>query len=194
MPVLYYDLASPYAYLAVARAADVLGAEPRLQPVLVGAIFGWRGRGSWAHTPERAAGEAEVERRAARYGLPAVVWPDGWPVNSLQAMRAATWATGLGAGPAFARAAYRRAFAEGADLADVAVLEEVAAGIGLDPAAMRTAIASEEIKLELRHATETAWELGVRGVPTVRARDRVIFGDDRLEEAAWRSTPGARCR
>src|SRR5829696_3481699 len=39
---LYYDLASPYAYLAVARAADVLGAEPELKPVLVGAIFGSR--------------------------------------------------------------------------------------------------------------------------------------------------------
>ena len=38
--VLYYDLASPYAYLAVMRAADVLGDAPRLQPVLVGAIFG----------------------------------------------------------------------------------------------------------------------------------------------------------
>ena len=63
------DLASPYAYLAVARAASVLGSEPVLRPVLAGAIFGYRGRGSWALTPERAAGEAEIERRAAAYGL-----------------------------------------------------------------------------------------------------------------------------
>ena len=162
----------------------MLGAEPRLEPVLVGAIFGYRGYGSWAHTPERAAGEREVERRAALYGLPPVVWPDGWPVNSLQAMRAATWATRLGAGPAFARTAYARAFAEGGDLSDLAVLEEVTAAAGLDPRAMRAAIASEEIKLELRRTTEAAWAAGVRGVPTLRTGDRVIFGDDRLEEAA----------
>ena len=194
--VLSYDLASPYAYLAVERAAAVLGAEPRLEPVLVGAIFGYRGYGSWALTPERAAGEAEIERRAARYGLAPVVWPEGWPVNSLQAMRAATWATSLGAGPVFAHTAYRRAFGEGADLSDLAVLEDVTAAAGLDPEAMRAAIASDEIKLALRRTTEAAWEAGVRGVPTLRIGDRVLFGDDRLEEAAaWRrSTPGARCR
>ena len=168
----------------MARAAGVLGAEPRLEPVLVGAIFGYRGRGSWALTPERAAGEAEVERRAARYGLPPVVWPEGWPVNSLQAMRAATWATRLGAGPVFAHTAYRRAFAEGADLSDLAVLEDVTAMAGLDPAAMRAAIASDEIKRALRRTTDAAWEAGVRGVPTLRIGDRVVFGDDRLEEAA----------
>jgi len=106
--VLYYDLASPYAYLAVARAPDVLGSEPELQPILLGAIFGYRGRGSWAHTPERAAGEAEIERRAAAYGLPPVVWPDGWPLNSLAAMRAATHAKRERLQREFARARRRR--------------------------------------------------------------------------------------
>jgi hypothetical protein len=69
-PVLYFDLASPYAYLAVERAASVLGAEPALQPVLVGAIFGYRGWGSWAGTPERERNMAEIEQRARAYGLP----------------------------------------------------------------------------------------------------------------------------
>lgn len=32
--VLYFDLASPYSYLAVMRAEEVLGGEPELQPVL----------------------------------------------------------------------------------------------------------------------------------------------------------------
>ncbi len=181
--VLYYDLASPYAYLAVARAAGVLGTEPELRPVLVGAIFGYRGRGSWALTPERAAGEAEIERRAAAYGLPPLVWPEGWPVNSLQAMRAATWATGQGVGPAFARAAYRREFAEGRGLgADVLV--EAAEEAGLDPDALIAAIAHDAVKLALREATDAAWELGVQGVPTLEAGRRLYFGDDRLEEAA----------
>ena len=180
---LYYDLASPYAYLAVARAAEVLGAEPDLEPVLVGAIFGYRGRGSWALTDERAAGEAEIERRAAAYGLPPVVWPEGWPVNSLQAMRAATWATAQDAGPAFARAAYRREFAEGRGLGSD-VLAEAATEAGLDADAMIAAIAHDAVKLALRRATDAAWELGVQGVPTLEAGRRLYFGDDRLEEAA----------
>ena len=181
--VLYYDLASPYAYLAVARAGGVLGAEPELRPVLVGALFGYRGRGSWALTPERAAGEAEVERRASAYGLAPVVWPEGWPVNSLQAMRAATWATARGAGPAFARAAYRREFAEGRGLGPD-VLAEAAEEAGLDQEALLAATADDAVKLALRKATDAAWELGVQGVPTLEAGRRLYFGDDRLEEAA----------
>ena len=179
---LYYDLASPYAYLAVARAATVLGEEPRLQPVLVGAIFGWRGRGSWAHTPERAAGEAEIERRAARYGLPPLVWPDGWPLNSLSAMRAAVWADRQGRGPQFARAVYEREFAHGEDVSGVAALDEIGRSVGVE--GIPDAVADPEIKLALREATEAAWERGVQGVPTLEAGRRLYFGDDRLEEAA----------
>lgn len=179
---LYYDLASPYAYLAVARTGSVLGEEPRLQPVLVGAIFGWRGRGSWAHTPQRSAGEAEIERRAARYGLPPLVWPDGWPINSLTAMRAAVWADRQGRGPEFARAVYEREFARGEDVSEVAALDAIGRAVGVE--GIPEAVNDPAVKLALREATEAAWERGVQGVPTLEAGRRLYFGDDRLEEAA----------
>ena len=179
---LYYDLASPYAYLAVTRAKDVLKEEPRLQPVLVGAIFGWRGRGSWALTAERDAGEAEIERRAARYGLPPITWPRGWPVNSLGPMRAAIWADRQGAGARFAHAAFERHFVRGEDISDVGLLEEIGREVGVE--GIREAIADPEVKQALRTATEQAWERGVQGVPTLEAGGRLYFGDDRLEEAA----------
>ena len=180
--VLYYDLASPYAYLAVSRAAEVLGEQPRLQPVLVGAIFGWRGRGSWALTDQRNAGEEEIERRAARYGLPQIVWPEGWPLNSLAPMRAAVFAEREGAGPEFARAAFEREFTRGEDISDVALLDEIGREVGIEN--VRHAVADPEIKQALRAATEQAWERGVHGVPTLEAGGRLYFGDDRLEEAA----------
>ena len=180
--VLYYDLASPYAYLAVSRAADVLGEQPKLEPVLVGAIFGWRGRGSWALTDQRHAGEKEIERRAARYGLPEIAWPRGWPINSLAPMRAAVFADRQGAGPEFARAAFEREFTRGEDISDVALLEEIGRSVGVEN--VRAAVADPEIKQALREATEQAWERGVQGVPTLEAGGRLYFGDDRLEEAA----------
>ena len=179
---LYYDLASPYAYLAVARAATVLGEQPQLKPVLVGAIFGWRGRGSWALTDARDAGEAEVERRAAAYGLPRIVWPQGWPVNSLGPMRAAVVADREGKGEAFARAAFEREFAHGEDISDVVLLDEIGRSVGIE--GLREAIADPGIKRALKEATEQAWAKGVQGVPTLEAGRRLYFGDDRLEEAA----------
>src|SRR4051794_980023 len=96
MAILYYDLMSPYAYLAAARVETVLGERPRFEPVLVGAIFHLRGSGSWGQTDRRAEGMAECERRAAAYGLPPIAWPDPWPGNSLHAMRVARLATHAG--------------------------------------------------------------------------------------------------
>lgn len=185
---LYYDLASPYAYLAVERAASVLGAAPVLRPVLVGAIFAHRGWGSWAHTDARATNMKDIETRAARYGLPPIAWPPGWPPNALNAMRAVLWA-GDDA-ERFARTAYRAAFADGQDLADVAVLEAIARAAGLDASTLRDGLADPAIKTALRDATDAAIAAGVRGVPTLATTDgRLLFGDDRLAEAVSPRAP-----
>jgi 2-hydroxychromene-2-carboxylate isomerase len=183
-PLLFYDLGSPYAYLAVERAERVLGVAPDLRPVLLGAIFAARGHGSWSATPRREAGIAEVERRAAAYGLPPLRWPADWPPNTLAAMRAAVWAEHEGHGAAFAREAFRRAFAEGADLADPTVLAEAATAAGLDGAALAAAIATRPVKDDLRARTDAALDLGVRGVPTLATGGRLFYGDDRLDDAA----------
>jgi 2-hydroxychromene-2-carboxylate isomerase len=39
----------------------------------------------------------------------------------------------------------------------------------------------------LRLATDEAWELGVRGVPTATVDGSIFYGDDELEAAAIRA-------
>ena len=185
-PELYFDIASPYAYLALERAPDVLGVAPELRPILVGAIFALRGRGSWALTDARADGMAEIERRAAAYGLP-LRWPEGWPINSLATMRAAVWAQQHGGVAAFTRAAMRRHFGAGEDIAGPEALADVAREAGLPGDELPVALQDPALKERLKQLTAEAWERGVRGVPTVVVGDDVFFGDDRLEEAARRA-------
>ena len=185
-PTLFYDLGSPYAYLAVERAADVLGLEPRLEPVLVGGIFVLRGRGSWSQTPEREQRIAEIQARANRYGLPPVKWPPGWPNNTLKAMRAATWAGRLGVGQSFARTAFQRAFVRGEDLSQIDVLVDIGSEIGLPGSEIPEAIDDPATKAALREATDRAWASGVIGVPCIGFLGEVFYGDDRLEAAARR--------
>jgi 2-hydroxychromene-2-carboxylate isomerase len=161
----------------------VLGRPPVLEPVLLGAIFRLRGHGSWANTPERETQMAEVQDRARRYGLPDIVWPRNWPADGLAAMRAATWAQRCGRLEAFARAAFAAQFAHGGDLTDLPLLASCAQAAGLDGDRLTTAIADEEVKQALRRSTESAWEAGVRGVPTLRIGAQLFYGDDQLERA-----------
>jgi 2-hydroxychromene-2-carboxylate isomerase len=183
-PKLYFDLGSPYAYLALERAESVLGVRPELQPILLGAIFAKRGFGSWAATAARDGRVAEIESRAARYGLPPLRWPAVWPANGLQAMRCATWAARQGAAEEFAHAVFRKEFAEGGDISQPELLLECVEEVGLEADDAVRAISSPDIKNALRDATEAAWELGVRGVPSVRVGEAIFFGDDQLELAA----------
>jgi 2-hydroxychromene-2-carboxylate isomerase len=155
------------------------------QPVLLGGLFRANGRSSWARADpdRRREGMAEIERRAERYGLPPIRWPDEWPTDYLGAMRVATYARRERLTREYARAAGRAAFAEGRDLADVEVALDVASSIGLDRERVREAIASREVKDELRAATDAAHARGVFGVPTVAVGGELFWGDDRLEDA-----------
>jgi 2-hydroxychromene-2-carboxylate isomerase len=183
-PIFYFDLGSPYAYLAAERVNSLLPEVPVWQPVLLGGIFKATGRSSWARTEAREEGMAEVERRAAAYGLPPVRWPDYWPGDMLAAMRAATFAQQTGRVVAFALAAFRQAFAGGRDLSELDNVLLAAAACELHPRAVLAGAESRAVKDTLRAATEEAAARGVVGVPTVVVGDEVFWGDDRLEEAA----------
>jgi 2-hydroxychromene-2-carboxylate isomerase len=185
-PVFYYDLNSPYAWLAAERVHAVFAEPPVWQPIAFAFILRHDGRTPWSMGPERDSGVAEIERRAADRGLPAPRWPEGWPVAtySLPAMRAAVFAAEIGKVVAFSLAAFRQQFNAGRGLNEIDNVVLAAAACEIHPNALLPAIERDAIKDRLTEATEDAIARGVPGVPTVRVGDELFWGDDRLEEAA----------
>ncbi len=182
----YFDLGSPYAYLASERLSEVIPGPVRWQPVLLGGLFKSNGRSSWARGDgdSRAAGIAEIERRALGYGLPPVRWPDPWPDDYLFAMRVATFAFAAGHGREFTTCAFRDAFQRGRQLSIPGPVLDAAEQAGLDRAEAQAAAGDPAVKQALRDATDAAHRRGVFGVPTVAAGEELFWGDDRLEDAA----------
>jgi 2-hydroxychromene-2-carboxylate isomerase len=179
----YFDVGSPYAYLAAERIHGLIPGA-RWRPVLLGGLFKLAGRGSWAvgDRQRREHGMAGIERRTRKYGLPPLCWPDPWPSDYLPAMRAVTYAFSQGRGEELAMALMRAAFQRGVDHSIPENVVEIgrAAGFGDLTDAMR----DPEVKLALRAATDAAHERGVFGVPTVAVGAELFWGDDRLEEAS----------
>jgi 2-hydroxychromene-2-carboxylate isomerase len=182
----YFDVGSPYAYLAAERMQGVLPEPAGWQPVLLGGLFKLTGRSSWAlgDYRRRQTGMAEIERRARGYGLAPILWPDPWPTDYLAAMRVVTWAFATGHGHAVATRLFRDAFQLGRELSIEAHVLAAVAEVGLDRGEARDAIRDPAIKAALREATESAHALGVFGVPTVEVAGELFWGDDRLEDAA----------
>ena len=149
-PVFYFDLGSPYAYLAAERINGLFteaGASSRsgsrsCSAGCSSASAATPGRNG----PEREAGIAEVERRAAAYGLPPIGWPEPWPGNTLFAMRAATFAKQTGRTVSFSLAAFRQAFAAGRDLTDPDNVLIAAAACELHPRALLKAVETDAVK------------------------------------------------
>jgi len=181
---LYLDIGSPFVYLAVERLDRFDFGEVRWRPVSLGALFKYTGRSSWGLSPRREVGMAEVEARARAYGLPAILWPDGWPSNYLHANRACAVAEERGLLEPFVRAALRMAFREGVDLGRGDAFLEAARRVGLDPEGVRVGVAEPHIKQRLRQYTDEAHAAGVQGVPTLRIGGHLFWGDDQLEIAA----------
>ena len=186
-PTFYYDLSSPYAYLAALRVDELLPAAAEWQPIALGALIREIGKVPWSMRPDtRPAGMAEIERRARERGLPAVRWPDGWPdaSYSLLPLRAVLHAFDRGRGRELTLELYRVAFAQGTALNDLDVVAAAADRVGLDEAELRQAVERREIKDRLRAATDEARRRGVTGIPTVAVAGELFWGDDRLEDAA----------
>jgi 2-hydroxychromene-2-carboxylate isomerase len=182
----YFDLGSPYAYLAAERLNTLLAEPVEWQPILLGGLFKATGRSSWAlgDYRRRQAGMAEIERRARDYGLPEMRWPDPWPTNYLTAMLATTFAFTVGRGREFTLQAFHNAFQEGWELSIIDRVFATGSQTGLDRDELEAATRDPGIKQALRRATDAAYELGVIGVPTLAIDDELFWGDDRLEDAA----------
>jgi 2-hydroxychromene-2-carboxylate isomerase len=181
----YYDLGSPYAYLTADRIDEEFDTSLTVDwvPVLLGGIFKATGRSSWAETPLREDGLAEIAQRAAAHGMPEFRYPEPWPNNGLMAMRVATWAHSAGAGRRFARAGFEVQFNDGLPLSEQENVELAVHRAGLDPQFAIEATQDPAVKQALIDNTQAALDAGATGVPTIVAGGETFWGDDRLHEA-----------
>jgi len=177
-PAFYYDLGSPDAYLAAERVVGVLGTVPEFVPVRIG------GYGAFRCAEEEAIHRADVERRAAAYGLMPVRWPAELPADTEWAMLVATYAKQTGRVVAYSMAAFRQAFAAGRDLGERDWVLVAAAAAEMHPAAVIKSAGLRGTRRRLEEATVAAREAGVVDVPAVRVGAEVFHGDAGLDAAA----------
>ena len=186
-PVFFYDFYSPYSYLAAERVNSVLPVVPEWRPISFGHILQMAERTPWSfeRDDDWHARWDEIRARAVERGLPEPRVPAGWPVEtySLLGARAATFAKKSGRAVAYSLALFRQVFAGGRTLDEDTVLIAGAA-CELHPNALKKGLASRTVKDALSEATRGAFELGVRGIPTIAVNGDLFWGDDRLEEAA----------
>src|SRR5215210_1796386 len=193
----YYDLVSPYSYLAYGRLGHICeenGAELVLRPMLLGAIHKAVGLQAPVEIkPKARYQERDIRRWAEYYGL-ALQFPDPFPFRTLKTMRAAMFLRERGELESFTRDAFALYWEEGGapqglDGDENGPISSVARRIGVDANDVLGGAASPEAKQALKAATSEAVERGVFGAPAFYVDDELFWGNDRLHfvEAALQS-------
>jgi 2-hydroxychromene-2-carboxylate isomerase len=185
----YYDLVSPYSYLAygqIGRICEENGAELVLRPMLLGAVHKAAGIKAPVETKLKARYQArDIRRWAEYYGMP-LRFPDPFPFRTLKTMRAAMFLRERGKLEAFTREAFALYWEEGGapkglEEADEDVpISSVAGRIGADPEEVLEGAASPRAKQVLKDATSEAVERGVFAAPIFFVGDEMFWGNDRL--------------
>ncbi len=180
----YFDLSSPLAYFAAERILQLCsGAPVEWQPVLARELPGAETFEAYRCETEEQIFRAESERRARELGLQPLRWPEPFPFDSGLAMRAATYAKGIGRVVPFAQAAFRQAFAGGHDLERADYVLIAAAACEMHPQAVLRGAELRSVREQLAVATAEAARVGVSDVPAVRVGDRVFAGERALVQA-----------
>ena len=201
----YFDLASPFCYLAAERMLHELALAAEWQPVLERGLArpGRARREHCAGDPHATAGAVvreRIERLAAALGLQPLRWPQPFPFDSEPAMRVASYAKQIGRAVPFAQAAFRQCYAGGRSLEDQDTVLIAAAACEMHPAAVLRAAGRRAVAAQLERATEHAAREGVRELPAIVLRGArkqdpglagVFQGELALEQAAAALAAGA---
>jgi 2-hydroxychromene-2-carboxylate isomerase len=169
----FFDLASPWTYLAAERV-DQRFADVRWLPAIGAALPGGR---------DAAAQRDAVEDRADELRMP-LVWPETQPTARRSAMRVAALAAERGRAAEFVLAAGRLAFCGGYDVDDPEILAEAAAAADLGLAESLQAAGDVRRDGALEHAALRLLSQGADALPVLVVGRALFCGEHRLAEAA----------
>lgn len=193
-----FDFGSPNAYLChqvIPRIEARSGIRFDYVPVLLGGLFKLANNRSPAEAhagiPNKRAYEAlELQRFVQRHGLTRFRMNPHFPVNTLQIMRGAVAAEGLGCFEPYVDAVFSSMWEKACKMDDAQVIAAELAGAGLDAPALIAASQTPEVKAGLLANTGDAFQRGAFGSPTFFVGTEIYFGKDRLcevEEEALRA-------
>ena len=184
----FFDCSSPWTYLsfnALKNLAEDHNLELRYKPILVGGIFNsvnpsvYENRSKPIPIKEKYYLD-DIQNWAASRDV-VINWPSIFPINSVRAMRGCLYAELNNTLHDYALSVFKAYWTDDKDISSNKVLEDICFENDLDSKKFFEFIDMPSTKQELIDNSKDLIEKGGFGSPTFFYKDKMFFGNDRLD-------------
>jgi 2-hydroxychromene-2-carboxylate isomerase len=178
----YFDIISPYAYIAYKKISKINNVDFKLKPILLGGLHNLAGITAPAFNKYKMKNMQNDCELVAKKNNIIFKWNSKFPINSLSIMRGYLFVE------EDKKRDYLNSFFEAywKDDVDLSVKDNIKSllkKLEINEDQFFNSINNQNIKDNLKQLTQEAFEKEIFGAPTFIVNNKIFWGQDRLEYA-----------
>ena len=182
----YFDFISPYAFIAhhkIKKIEKEYMFKINYHPILLGGLHNLHDIKAPAFIPSKAKFMIRDCKMVAEKNKINFRFNSYFPIKSLNLMRGVLVAAEDGIKDLYIEEIFNAVWNDGLNMNDEIVIEKVLKNININPKTFILRAQSQNIKDQLRSKTNDAYKKGIFGAPTFIVKDKIFWGQDRLQYA-----------
>ncbi len=178
----YFDIISPYAYIAYKKILKIKNVNFKLKPIFLGGLHNLAGIAAPAFNKYKMKNMQNDCELVAKKNHISFKWSSNFPINTLGIMRGYLCVED-NKKQEYLNSFFEAYWKEDQDLSNEENIKIMLKKLQIDENDFFNSINDQDIKDKLKQLTQEAFEKEVFGAPTFIVNNKIFWGQDRLEYA-----------
>ena len=178
----YFDIISPYAYIAYKKILKIKDVNFKLKPILLGGLHNLAGITAPAFNKYKMKNMQNDCELVAKKNNINFKWNSRFPINSLNIMRGYLCVED-NKKEEYLNIFFEAYWKEDLDLSNNELMKQLLNKLNINESDFFDSISNKVIKDKLKKLTQEAFKKEVFGAPTFIVNNKIFWGQDRLEYA-----------
>ena len=178
----YFDIISPYAYIAYKKILKINNVNFKFKPILLGGLHNLAGITAPAFNKYKMKNMQNDCELVSKKNSISFKWNSKFPINSVSIMRGYL-SVNDNKKEDYLNSFFEAYWKEDQDLSNEDTVKQLLKKLKIDENDFFNSISNQDIKHKLKQLTQEAFEKEVFGAPTFIVNNKIFWGQDRLEYA-----------
>ena len=179
----YFDLISPYSFIAYKKLLKIKDVEFKYKPILLGGLHILHDIKAPAFIPAKAKHMIRDCKLIAEKNKIKFKFNSYFPIRSLNLMRGVLVAEEDNYKSYYIDSIFNAIWQDGLNMNDESIIQKILKNLNVNPKTFLLRSASSSIKDSLKKRTNEAYEKGIFGAPSFVSNNKIFWGQDRIEFA-----------